>query len=151
MREPSEMVTASLMQERLFRVVTKLLLTKWNKYFWALGVEIPHGGAITFADVVSLISGATKRSLLVCAHLITSRGTQGTNLVEPFLHDPGSCPMCRVMAWTVVLWAWLPRWRVHTWCSRREGQGSCPMDRVVAQRVVLVGRRPRQYAYIYVI
>ena len=54
MREPLEMVTASLMQNMVqirkknIHFVTKLCFRNFGKsYFGALGVESPHGGAIS--------------------------------------------------------------------------------------------------------
>ena len=52
MRETLEMVTVSLMQDmvhirkKAIYFATKLLLETFEKYFGALGVESPHGGAI---------------------------------------------------------------------------------------------------------
>ena len=77
MREPLEMVTASLMQNMVqirkenIYFVTKLLFESFGKrYLGALGVESPYRVAISPFRYMSLINSPTSRSNLcnVCGN-----------------------------------------------------------------------------------
>ena len=80
MREPLEMVTASLMQNMVhickknMYFVAKLLFRMFGKsYFGALGVESPHGGAIVFDSHMH-------------EHCANLRGIQRTSRPQGSLH-----------------------------------------------------------------